>query len=168
MSGRIVEITSEPDGFTAVFEPDERFELQVTIKVTRDEDGRPFHQSLLAEAPDDEHPVTALNVRAIPVRELVREAMAMRRVAEKGHADELRVAAEVHALATKAGEDPLRAVARALGVGRTTAANRVHDARQAGLLPPRRRRLSDVVDDDTAKERESGAAPPRRRGRLSE
>jgi hypothetical protein len=131
----ITHVTTDPPQFVAEFKDDERFDHTVVLTIGLDQNERSRLQQLLVKT-DGHDQVTALDIRAIPVRELVREAT----LEWLGHGTEteLHVAAEAHKRATKAGDDALLAVAQALGVGRSTAANRVREARLAGLLPERR------------------------------
>jgi hypothetical protein len=142
---------ADPDRVRARIENDPRFPgIRLSLVIDLDEDERPYLRTVTVAVDGDEdgdRQVTSQDLRSIPVRGVIRDVLAERRGDERGLDAELRVTAEVHQLAAKAGEDPLMAVARALGVSRSTAANRVRDARVAGLLPwPRRRRLSDVLD----------------------
>jgi hypothetical protein len=145
---------TDPDRVQAQIEDDHRFPgIILCLLIDLDEDERPYLRQLTvrAEGDDGYQQVSSQDLRSIPVREVVRDVMAARRGDEGGLDAELRVTAEVHQLAAKAGEDPLMAVARALGLSRSTASNRIRDARIAGLLPwPRRSLLRSLLQDRQA------------------
>jgi hypothetical protein len=148
MSVHIEPVKGSSVQFRAHFNDDERLDVDVTLHLTISEAGRPWLERVEVVSRGVQ-PIGTLEYRAVPVGQLVRESvMSWRAETAGGPVDEVLVAAEVHRLATKAGEDPLRAVAVALGVGRTTAASRVREARLAGHLPNVRviRRRSDRND----------------------
>jgi hypothetical protein len=144
----------DPSWFRARFEDDARFSVAVTLTVEVDEDeGRAFLQRLVIEAPDARHQITAVDLRSVPPRELVKEALAGWR--GDGEVGELETVAEIYQRAADDGRDALMAVARTLGIGRSTAGNRVREARAVGLLPStpaphliRRRRSEPPADTD--------------------
>jgi hypothetical protein len=110
--------------------------LVFTIK----EDGRPFALRFTVDVPAHS-PVSvgAVDIRRMSPAQMLRDAMAVRHT-WSGPDAELRATAEVYRAARDEKRDPVDAVARALGVGRTTASNRIRESRLKGYLAPRRAR----------------------------
>ena len=113
--------------------------VSVVLTVQVQEDGRPSVREVRILSEDDRS-VTATDIRAIPLGQLVSEAMAQRAWSALGTEDTMRVVSMTYYFAALEGEDALAAVARRLGVSRTTAATRVREARAAGYLPARARK----------------------------
>jgi hypothetical protein len=120
-----------------VFKDLPRDGLTVALTVVFDIEHRPCVTKVEVSATGDAAPVTPTDLRTIPIYRLVHGAIADKAAMMMGNDgdDVLRTVAAVYSDAVKRRRDGIGAIAAYLGIGRSTAANRLREARLLRLIP---------------------------------